>query len=40
MTFTSAQKKKGGFEAQGKAISKDEAAKIAKSFLNLKGNEK
>ncbi|MED3063882.1 germination protein YpeB, partial [Bacillus thuringiensis] len=40
-TFTSAQKnKKGGFEAQGKAISKDEAAKIAKSFLNLKGNEK
>ncbi|TKI88852.1 germination protein YpeB, partial [Bacillus cereus] len=40
-TFTSAQKnKKGGFEAEGKAISKDEAAKIAKSFLNLKGNEK
>ena len=25
---------------EGKAISKDEAAKIAKSFLNLKGNEK
>ncbi len=40
-TFTSAQKnKKGGFEAEGKAISKDEAGKIAKSFLNLKGNEK
>lgn len=40
-TFTSTQKnKKGGFEAEGKAISKDEAAKIAKSFLNLKGNEK
>ncbi|MBO1625578.1 germination protein YpeB [Bacillus arachidis] len=40
-TFTSMQKaKKGGFEATGKAISKDEAAKIAKSFLNLKGDEK
>ncbi|EJR41104.1 hypothetical protein S3E15_00531 [Bacillus mycoides] len=40
-TFTSAQKnKKGGFEAKGKAISKAEAEKIAKSFLNLKGNEK
>ncbi|HDR7794729.1 TPA: germination protein YpeB [Bacillus luti] len=39
-TFTSAQKnKKGGFEAEGKAITEDEAAKIAKSFLNLKGNE-
>ncbi|EOW9527292.1 germination protein YpeB [Bacillus cytotoxicus] len=40
-TFTSLQKKeKGGFQAEGKPISKDEAVKIAKRFLNLKGNEK
>ncbi|KEK22781.1 germination protein YpeB [Bacillus gaemokensis] len=39
-TFTSSQKKeKGGFQAEGKPISKEEASKIAKSFLNLKGNE-
>ncbi|MGR5907756.1 hypothetical protein ACT7DL_13935 [Bacillus paranthracis] len=39
-TFTSAQKIKKVDLQRRKSNLKDEAAKIAKSFLNLKGNEK